>query len=191
MAIELKNHFDYWNEALTHIDTPNDIAIQEFASGMAVDLAAITIGLSLRGLAQQYPQKHEAFRRDALSHIAQSLLMRHLFGMDNLEGDNIVLQDGRAVDQVPTIVPEPTYDNEQGMPLDLRVHVNAEVADLAIAPYDGSEPFSTWYRADNLFVRRVAPVKPTDAFRAHLIVENVSLDFSDMHTLVPYVAAQP
>lgn len=72
---------------------------------------------------------------------------------------------------------------DRGNPLDFRVHTPAIRTSEA--------PDEVWYRTDNLYVRQVRPIEPTDAVAKTLARQNIHIDTEVMETLYPYIPVHP
>lgn len=165
-------HLTYWHQRMEKADTIGDMAV----SGVAAQI------VSLFGNANKYDYRPPEMRKYLFGLLAQSLLCRHLFGEEmteiydidtsNLSADGIVLEHG--------------IRSREGLPLDPRIHVSGDFIDTFIGPADDGP--STWYRADDLYVRRTALARPSVEFNDLAERRGFELDYSNLQSLFPYIA---
>ncbi|HSX08302.1 MAG TPA: hypothetical protein VLG11_05400 [Candidatus Saccharimonadales bacterium] len=186
----LPKHLEYWEQRKQTAENIGATAIYDMANQLVEDFTALMVidqisRTSDTWLDEDGITRMDHVRRDVLGKIAFSTLVQHIFP----EGHEYDVTDAKVVDrQGANILPD-CYMGEDRQALDPRLHVTPEFADDIIAPYNGTKP--VWYRADDLYVRRTEAAVPSTVFATQeLPREGIAVDFSQLITLFPYLAAR-
>ncbi|HKR82040.1 MAG TPA: hypothetical protein VJR27_03490 [Candidatus Saccharimonadales bacterium] len=176
---EIETHIAYWEERSKRNDTEGDMAVAE----VAIQIVEQFKNESVREL---YTGYYATMRRYKLGLLAQSYLCQHLMKDEQTTQFHIYTSDS----PYPAIAPEiGLLSDATWEPLDPRVHLDTETADLEIGPMRAPNADETWYRSkNNLYVRRTATAQPSPEYSAMAEQQGLSPDYSQMQTLFPYIA---
>lgn len=186
----LQTASEYWHQERDTAHTITDGAIQSLADEFIFNIdnlgTAGTLWTLMRHRSPSMEKEWTRFCRQTLGVLALSKLCRNIFQL----GDENTL-DGRLMPGGPQANTLPEFPEEHnGKILDARLHVPRELADETVGPYpEGAD--SAWYQSKDrgLYVRRAALAKPSEPYQLRLLGENIRVDFDQLETLFPYVAA--
>lgn len=169
----LQEHTDFWRAERQRAFDAADLATYDMSNTILETTVMFTETWHETYRRPVTDRSRERSRRTLLNAMALGALLRESWS-EEITG--VPAGDAKVAGRAETIL---DIYVDRGMPLDFRIHTPT------IREEDA--PAEVWYRTDNLYVRQVRPMEPTEAVAETLQAHRVSIEADQLETLYPYI----
>lgn len=190
---DVASHLEFWAQQAA-ATTPNFAC--DLVSDLHATLAETNTTIALANRNTQWPyavSEHDkrAIRDRALGAVGMSLLARSCPLFRTLEPTTGLLSFGLKLESEKSKPDNPVLhdmdEDDFGMPIRYAFHVSAKEADQY---FPLEQHPDQWFKQGDLWVYRIPSVKRGTKLILRVINQDIRVNFSQMITLVPYVASK-